>query len=83
MGDGRDAAGPDGDGTGGTWSADVPGAGPGDEYRFMIRTAEGDLRRMDPYARQVTSSVGNSVVYDAAAFDWETTSSRPRAGTTS
>ena len=25
---------------------------------------------MDPYARQVTSSVGNSVVYDAAAFDW-------------
>jgi 1,4-alpha-glucan branching enzyme len=55
---------------GGTWSADVPGAGPGDEYRFTIRTPDGDLLRMDPYARQVTSSVGNSVVYDAAAFDW-------------
>ena len=61
---------PDGDGTGGTWSADVPGVGPGDEYRFTIRTPAGDLSRMDPYARQVTSSVGNSVVYDPAAFDW-------------
>jgi 1,4-alpha-glucan branching enzyme len=61
---------PDGDGTGGTWSADVPGAGPGDEYRFTIRTADEALLRMDPYARQVTSSVGNSVVYDPAAFDW-------------
>ena len=26
---------------------------------------------MDPYARHVTSSVGNSIVYDAAEFDWE------------
>ena len=25
---------------------------------------------MDPYARQVTNSVGNGVVYDPAAFDW-------------
>ncbi|HYO42135.1 MAG TPA: alpha-amylase family glycosyl hydrolase [Candidatus Limnocylindrales bacterium] len=55
---------------GGTWSADVAGVGPGDEYRFTIRTKDGDLSRMDPYARQVTSSVGNSVVYDPASFDW-------------
>jgi 1,4-alpha-glucan branching enzyme len=61
---------PDGDGTTGTWSADVPGVGPGTEYRFTIRTADGDLSRLDPYARQVTSSVGNAVVYDATAFDW-------------
>jgi 1,4-alpha-glucan branching enzyme len=61
---------PDGDGSSGTWSADVPGVGPGDEYRFTIRTGGGDLSRMDPYARQVTSSVGNCVVYDPAAFDW-------------
>jgi 1,4-alpha-glucan branching enzyme len=61
---------PDGDGSSGTWSADVPGVMPGAEYRFTIRTADGDLSRMDPYARQVTSSVGNCVVYDPAAFDW-------------
>jgi 1,4-alpha-glucan branching enzyme len=61
----------DGDGTGGTWSADVEGVRAGDEYRFRIRTAAGEeLWRMDPYARQVTNSVGNAVVYDPAAFDW-------------
>ncbi len=60
----------DGDGTRGSWSADVAGVGPGEEYRFTIRTPDGDLLRMDPYARQVTSSVGNSVVYDTHAFDW-------------
>ena len=66
----RNALEPDGDGSSGTWSADVDGAGPGDEYRFTIRTADGDLSRMDPYARQVTNSVGNGIVYDPAAFDW-------------
>jgi 1,4-alpha-glucan branching enzyme len=60
----------DSDGTTGTWSADVTGVGPGDEYRFTIRTPGGDLSRLDPYARQVTNSVGNAVVYDPAAFDW-------------
>ena len=61
---------PDGDGTSGTWSARVPGVGPGTEYRYTIRTKDGYLSRMDPYARQVTNSVGNSIVYDPAAFDW-------------
>ena len=61
---------PDGDGTSGTWSVDVPGVEPGAEYRFTIRTPDGDLSRMDPYARHVTSSVGNGIVYDPAAFDW-------------
>ena len=61
----------DGDATSGTWSADVEDVRPGDEYRFRIRTAVGDeVWRMDPYARQVTSSIGNAVVYDPAAFDW-------------
>ena len=45
----------------GTWSADVEGVEPGDEYRFRLRTADGDeVWRMDPYARQVTSSIGNA-----------------------
>lgn len=60
----------DGDGTTGTWSTDVPGVEPGTEYRFTIRTSQGDRSRLDPYARQVTSSVGNAVVYDPDAFDW-------------
>lgn len=60
----------DADGSSGTWSADVADVSPGAEYRFTIRTPHGDLSRLDPYARQVTNSVGNAVVYDPAAFDW-------------
>lgn len=66
----------DADGTGGTWSGDVPDARPGQEYRFLLRTAAGDLWRLDPYARQVTNSVGNAVIYDPAAFDWGETTFR-------
>ncbi len=60
----------DGDGTSAPWSAHVADVQPGAEYRFTIRTAAGDLSRVDPYARQMTNSVGNAVVYDPAAFDW-------------
>jgi 1,4-alpha-glucan branching enzyme len=60
----------DGDGTSGTWSADVLGVQSGAEYRFTIHTPDGDVSRLDPYARQVTNSVGNGVVYDTTAFDW-------------
>ncbi|MEO6206594.1 MAG: alpha-amylase family glycosyl hydrolase [Candidatus Limnocylindrales bacterium] len=60
----------DDDGASDTWSAHVDEVGPGAEYRFTIRTADGDLSRLDPYARQVTNSVGNALVYDPAAFDW-------------
>ncbi|MGP1674953.1 MAG: alpha-amylase family glycosyl hydrolase, partial [Candidatus Limnocylindrales bacterium] len=66
----RNAMQRDEDGASDTWSADIDGVAPGTEYRFTIRTPTGDLSRMDPYARQVTSSVGNAVVYDPAAFDW-------------
>lgn len=69
AGDGTALA-PDGDGSGGTWSADVAGVEPGAEYRYTIRTGDGDLSRMDPYARHVTSSVGNCIVYDPTGFDW-------------
>jgi 1,4-alpha-glucan branching enzyme len=54
----------------GTWSTDVPGVPVGAEYRFRLETPTGVLWRIDPYARQVTSSVGNAVVYDPQAFDW-------------
>ncbi len=61
---------PDGDGTTGTWSADVAEVAPGAEYKFTIRTADGEISKMDPYARHVTNSVGNGIVYDPDAFDW-------------
>src|SRR5258705_6871200 len=53
-----------------TWSADVIGARPGDEYRFVLQTPAGERNRIDPRARRLTNSVGNGVIYDAAAFDW-------------
>lgn len=54
----------------GYWYADVPGARAGDEYKFRLLTRSGDeLMRNDPYAREVTNSVGNSVVHDPS-FDW-------------
>lgn len=44
--------------------------GPGDEYLFAITGANGDtFRRADPRARQMTNSVGNSIVYPDN-FDW-------------
>ena len=53
----------------GTWQADVDGAKPGDEYRFILQTAAGELSRIDPRARAVTSSVGNGIIADPA-HDW-------------
>lgn len=54
----------------GFWSIDVPGARPGQEYRYLIRNGETELWRQDPYARALTNSVGNSVIVDPA-FDWK------------
>lgn len=53
----------------GYWAADVAAARPGDEYKFEIVNGDQTFRRNDPYARQVTNSAGNSVVFDPA-FDW-------------
>ena len=53
----------------GTWYRDVPEAKPGDEYRFLIRSGGTVLSRIDPYARAVTTSVGNGIVVDPA-HDW-------------
>jgi 1,4-alpha-glucan branching enzyme len=53
-----------------TWSAEVVDAHPGDEYRFVLQTPNGERNRIDPRARRLTNSVGNGIVYDPAAFDW-------------
>jgi len=54
----------------GYWSTDVSEAKTGDEYRYLIHGPKGPLSRIDPYARKVTGSTGNGVIYDPQAFDW-------------
>jgi 1,4-alpha-glucan branching enzyme len=53
----------------GNWYADVPNARVGDQYKFLLDTEAGELKRIDPYAREMTNSVGNAVVHDPH-FDW-------------
>ncbi|MCB8924736.1 MAG: alpha amylase C-terminal domain-containing protein [Ardenticatenaceae bacterium] len=53
----------------GYWAVNVPQAKPGHEYKYLIVSGDDEYSRLDPYARQVTNSVGNSVVHDPE-FDW-------------
>ena len=53
----------------GFWSAEVPEAKPGDEYKYRIINGDLQLLKNDPYSRELTSSTGNSIVYDPS-FDW-------------
>ena len=53
----------------GYWSTDVPGARAGDEYKYVLVNDSRELWRIDPYAREVTSSAGNSVIHDPD-FGW-------------
>lgn len=54
----------------GFWAVDVHGAKPGDHYKFRIVNGEFDVMRLDPYAREVTNSVGDGVIVDPV-FEWE------------
>ncbi len=53
----------------GQWAGLVPKAKAGDEYLYSIVTGENELKRIDPYAKQVTNSCGNGVIFDSE-FDW-------------
>ena len=54
----------------GNWFADVREARAGDRYKFLLSTDSGEFKRIDPYAREVTGSIGDAVVH-AADFDWQ------------
>lgn len=54
----------------GYWGGNVGEAKAGDEYKFQIQSPSGSFQRNDPYAREVTDSVGNSIIYDQNNFDW-------------
>jgi len=53
----------------GYWYTNASKAKIGDEYKFLIVNGENELERIDPYARNVTSSVGNGIV-EQDDFDW-------------
>jgi 1,4-alpha-glucan branching enzyme len=55
----------------GCWSALVPSAKPGDQYKFKLRTPTGTFDRNDPYALKMTNSAGNGIVYNHSDFDWQ------------
>jgi 1,4-alpha-glucan branching enzyme len=54
----------------GYWYTDVAEARAGDQYKFLLTTSMGAFKRIDPYAREVTGSVGNAIVHDPD-FDWQ------------
>lgn len=55
----------------GCWSILIPEAKSGDEYKYCITTADDQkLHKNDPYARMLTNSSGNSIVYKDQ-FDWQ------------
>ncbi len=55
----------------GFWSVDVPAVQAGAQYKFVVRNSTQTLWKNDPRARDLTSSVGNSVVYKASAYQWQ------------
>ena len=59
----------------GYWSVDVARAKAGDEYKFIVN----GTYKKDPRGRRVVNSAGNSIVYNAASFNWgdSTNFSRP------
>ncbi len=55
----------------GCWSGRVEGAKPGDQYKYVVEHDGIELQpwRPDPCARAMTSSIGDSIIYDTR-FDW-------------
>lgn len=54
----------------GFWYLNIPQLQVGAEYKYLIATPGKQIERIDPYAREVTHSVGNAVVHDPS-FDWQ------------
>jgi 1,4-alpha-glucan branching enzyme len=54
---------------GGYWHVEALNAQAGQEYKFVIDTGNGELRKNDPRSLQMTTSAGNSVIINQS-FDW-------------
>lgn len=62
--------------SGGVWAAAVDGVAPGDGYLFAIHAkddtgADVVIKKIDPRARALSSSIGHSVVTDLASYHWQ------------
>ena len=56
----------------GWWSRDVPLVQAGAQYKFSIRNGTTWNDRADARSRVLTNSVGNSIVYNPNAYQWQT-----------
>ncbi len=54
----------------GYWGGQAEGATSGQQYKYLLHTEKGVLSRNDPYAREVTSSNGNSIIHNLE-YKWE------------
>jgi 1,4-alpha-glucan branching enzyme len=54
----------------GCWYLERPEAKIGDEFRYFLNTDYGALERLDPCAREVTHSMGNTLIHNPN-FEWE------------
>ena len=57
----------------GYWSGDINFVYAGTQYKFVITGPAGTIWKNDARARQVTNSVGNSVVVNPSGYTWTTT----------
>jgi 1,4-alpha-glucan branching enzyme len=56
----------------GYFAGNVENAAAKSEYKFVIKTEDDrELAKNDPYAREMTNSNGNSVVYNNESFNWD------------
>lgn len=56
----------------GYYAGNAEKAKKGSEYKFVIITQNDEsLAKNDPYAKEMTNSNGNSVVYDGGDFEWD------------
>lgn len=54
----------------GYWTAEIEGAEPGNEYKYILIKDGNELYKNDPRSLQLTMTFGNSVVVDPE-FDWQ------------
>ena len=55
----------------GFWSADFPYIYQGAQYKYVITGPSGTVWKTDARSADVTSSVGNSVIVNHAAYQWQ------------